>query len=41
LRIPVKKYEILVKSDYKSGMGSLFYSSTPNGYWRFAVGFKI
>ena len=41
LRIPVKKYEILIKSDYKSGMGSLFYSSTPNSCWRFAVGFKI
>ena len=41
LRIPVKKYEILIKSDYKSGMGSLFCSSTPNSCWRFAVGFKI
>ncbi|MCL2289431.1 MAG: PorT family protein, partial [Bacteroidetes bacterium] len=44
LRIPVKKYEILIKSDYKSGMRHLFdysFITRFNSYWRFAVGFKM
>jgi len=44
LRIPVKKYELLIKSDYKWGMGSLVQfcpAARYNKYWRFAVGFKI
>ena len=44
LRIPVKKHEILVKSDYKLAMIRFFdYSRIHflNEYWRFGVGFKI
>jgi len=44
LRIPVKKYEILLKGDYKWGMRNYFdYSriASYNGYWRFGVGFKM
>jgi len=44
LRIPVKKYEILIKSDYKLGMSRFFDFSRIyyfNGYWRFGVGFKM
>jgi len=41
---PVKKYEILIKSDYKSGMRYFFDFSCIaafNGYWRIAVAFKM
>ncbi|MCL2291064.1 MAG: hypothetical protein FWC34_10275 [Bacteroidetes bacterium] len=44
LRIPVKKYEILIKSDYKWGLRSTFdrsFIASYNQYWRLAVGFKI
>jgi len=44
MRIPVKKYEILIKCDYKWGMRNLFDSSNIaafNKYWRIGVGFKI
>jgi len=44
LRIPVKKYEILVKSDYKWSFGNIFDRSLiaqKNSCWRFAVGFKM
>jgi hypothetical protein len=44
LRIPIKKYEILVKSDYKWGLRSIFDRSSVafyNRYWRLAVGFKM
>ena len=44
LRIPVKKYEILLKSDYKWGFRDFFDSSPiarKNSCWRFAIGFKI
>jgi hypothetical protein len=43
LRIPVKKYEILIKADRKFSMGELIYLSPSihNSYWSFAVGFKM
>jgi len=43
LRIPVNKYELLLKSDYKTGIRSLFHlpRTTSNGFLRFAVGFKM
>jgi len=44
LRIPVTKYEIIIKSDYKLGMRRFIspsYIYFPNGYWRFGIGFKM
>jgi len=43
LRIPIQKYEILLKGDYKWGMKHLFhfsYLSVHNQYFRFTLGFK-
>ena len=45
LRIPIKKYEIFIKSDYKNGLRCFYkvYGAihSVNRYWRVAVGFKI
>jgi len=44
LRIPVNKFEIIIKSDYKLGIRGLVEFcpiAICNNYWRFAVGFKI
>jgi len=43
LRIPIQRYEILLKGDYKLGMRDISggYGSIYNRYWRFTVGFKI
>ena len=43
LRIPIQKYEILLKGDYKWGMRDIYgyHDSIYNRYWRFTVGFKI
>jgi len=44
LRIPIQKYEILLKGDYKWGMRNLidnYYGIIRDRYWRFSVGFKI
>jgi len=44
LRIPIKEYELLLKSDYKWGMKHLYDFSLIagyNNYLRFTVGFKV
>lgn len=43
LRIPVKKYELFIKTDYKYGFnrGHYFYEEISNCYLRLALGFKI
>lgn len=43
LRIPIKEYEILIKSDYKWGMRNIGggYEGIHNRYWRITIGFKL
>jgi len=43
LRIPVKKYELFIKSDYKYGFnkGNYGYEEISNSYLRLMLGFKI
>ena len=44
LRIPIKKYELLLKNDYKWGMKNFYDLSSIaayNSYLRFTVGFKV
>lgn len=43
LRIPVKKYELFIKTDYKYGFnkGNYGYEEISNCYLRLALGFKI
>lgn len=43
LRIPIDRYEILIKGDYKWGIRNTmgYHNDLYNRYWRLTVGFKI